>query len=124
MGAKLARQEDSLPRRQKSDDGLSVAPIQSVFSQLCSANIVQHWVVKNTRHKVTLVIEGDLLLAARRVARDRRISVNQMMRECLAALVEEANRKRLARARLRNTFETGLVLLGHWKWSRDELYER
>jgi hypothetical protein len=77
-----------------------------------------------TRQNLTLVVEEDLLLAARKVALDQRTSVNQMVREYLAALVEEPGRRRLARARLRKAFETGLVDIGERSWSRDDLYAR
>jgi hypothetical protein len=39
-------------------------------------------------------------------------SVNQLVREYLAALVEQPSRRRQARARLRKAFETGLVNVG------------
>ena len=42
----------------------------------------------------------------------------------LEALVDETNRRRLARARLRQSFEAGLVNLGDLAWSRDDLYDR
>jgi hypothetical protein len=80
--------------------------------------------VEKTRQNVTLVVEEDLLLAAREVALDQRTGVNQLVREYLAGLVEEPSRRRLARARLRKAFETGLVEVGDWKWSRDDLYDR
>jgi hypothetical protein len=80
--------------------------------------------MQKTRQNVTLVVEEDLLLAARKVALDQRTSVNQLVREFLAALVEEPSRRRLAKARLRKAFETGLVDLGDRKWSRDEIHER
>jgi len=54
----------------------------------------------------------------------RQTGVNQLVREYLAGLVEEPSRRRLARARLRKAFETGLVRIGDRKWSRDELYDR
>jgi predicted HicB family RNase H-like nuclease len=41
------------------------------------------------RQNLTLVVDEDLLLAARKVALDQRTSVNQLVREYLAALVEE-----------------------------------
>ena len=81
-------------------------------------------VEKKARQNVTLVVEEDLLLAARKVALDQRTSVNQLVREYLARLVEEPSRRRLARARLRKAFDTGLVRAGDRKWSRDELYDR
>jgi len=80
--------------------------------------------MEKTRQNVTLVIEEDLLLAARKVALDRRTSVNQLVREYLAALVKEPSRKRIARARLTKVFETGLVEVGSRNWSRDDLYDR
>ena len=76
------------------------------------------------KQNVTLVVEEDLLLAARKVALDQRTSVNQLVREYLAALVEEPSRRRLARARLRKAMATGLVNVGNRNWSRDDLYDR
>ena len=73
---------------------------------------------------MTLVVEEDLLLAARKIALDQRTSVNQLVREYLTALVEEPGRRRLARARLKQAAETGLVEVGDRTWSRDDLYER
>jgi hypothetical protein len=80
--------------------------------------------VEKARQNVTLVVEEDLLLAARKIALDQRTSVNQLVREYLAALVEAPGRRRLARARLRSMFEAGLVEVGERKWSRDDLYDR
>jgi hypothetical protein len=76
------------------------------------------------RQNVTLVIDEDLLLAARKVALDQRTSVNQLVREYLATLVEAPGRRRLARTRLKKAFTTGLVEVGDRKWSRDDLYDR
>ncbi|MGA2593473.1 MAG: hypothetical protein ABSH32_26450 [Bryobacteraceae bacterium] len=72
---------------------------------------------------MTLVVEEESLRAARKVALDLRTSVNQLVREYLAALVEELSRSWLARARLRKAFETGLVAVGDRNWSRDDLYD-
>jgi hypothetical protein len=80
--------------------------------------------MEKTKQNVTLVVETDLLLAARKVALDRRTSVNQLVRDYLASLVEESSRKRLARTRLRKAFATGLVDAGKCTWSRDDLYDR
>ena len=76
------------------------------------------------KQNLTLTVEEDLLLAARKVALDQRTSVNQLVREYLVALVKEPSRKRLARARLRRAFETGLVTVGDRAWSRQDLYDR
>jgi hypothetical protein len=79
--------------------------------------------VGKAKTNVTLVIEEDLLLAARKVALDRRTSVNQLVREYLTSLVEQTDRQRLARERLMKMMETGLVD-GDITWSRDDLYKR
>ena len=80
--------------------------------------------VKVKKQNVTLVVEEELLLAARKVALEQRTSVNQLVRTYLAAVVEEPSRRRVARARLRAAFEKGLVGVGDRTWSRDELHER
>ena len=80
--------------------------------------------MERAKQNLTLVVEEDLLLAARKVALDQQTSVNQLVREFLATLVEEPGRRRLAGARLRQAFETGLVEVGDRKWSRDEIYQR
>jgi hypothetical protein len=73
---------------------------------------------------LTLVIDEELLLAARKVALDRRSSVNQLVREYLERLVEEDGRKLLARKRLEAAMAKGLVAGGERRWTREELYER
>jgi hypothetical protein len=73
---------------------------------------------------VTLVIEKELLLAARKVALDQRTSVNQLVREFLAGLVDQSSRRDLARARLKKAMETGLIEIGERNWTRDDLHER
>jgi hypothetical protein len=80
--------------------------------------------MKKATQNVTLVVEENLLLAARKVALDQRTSVNQLVRKYLAALVEEPSRRRLARARLKEACEIGLVGVGNREWSRDDLYDR
>lgn len=90
----------------------------------CSTYIVLHLDVDKAKQNVTLAIEEDLLLAARKVALDQRTSVNQLVREFLSALVEEPGRRRLARMRLRKRFEKGLVDVGDRDWSRNDLHER
>jgi hypothetical protein len=80
--------------------------------------------MEKAKQNLTLVIEEDLLLAARKLALDRRTSVNQLVRDYLTMLVQEPSRRRLARARLTKAFETGLVEVGDRKWSRDDLYDR
>lgn len=80
--------------------------------------------VEKTKQNLTLVVEEDLLLSARKIALEQRTSVNQLVREFLLELVEDPGRRRLARARLRKAFETGLIEVGEINWSRDDLYGR
>jgi hypothetical protein len=80
--------------------------------------------VDNEKQNVTLVVEKELLLAARKVALEQRTSVAQLVRDYLASVVEEPSHRRIARARLKAAFEKGLVEIGPRTWSRDELYDR
>jgi hypothetical protein len=80
--------------------------------------------VASSKQNLTLVVEEDLLLAARKIALDQRTSVNQLVREFLEGLVEETGRRRMARARLKAAFDKGLVTVGDRNWSREDLYER
>jgi hypothetical protein len=81
--------------------------------------------VENRRtHNLTLAIEEDLLLAARRLALSRRTTVNQLVRQFLADLVHQTDRRRAARSRLKKILEQGLVKVGRRTWKREDLYER
>jgi len=80
--------------------------------------------VANSKQNLTLVVEEELLLSARKVALDRKTSVNQLVRDFLATLVKESQRKRMARKRLETAFDTGLIEIGDRHWTRDDLYER
>mgnify|MGYP000303682096 CR=1 FL=1 len=76
------------------------------------------------KQNLTLVVDEDLLLAARKAALDRRTSVNQLVRDFLASLAQEPLRRHLARVRLEAALEKGLVEVGPRTWTRDELYDR
>ncbi len=77
-----------------------------------------------SRQKVTLAIDEELLVAAQKLARSQRRSVDQLVGEFLANLVAEAGEKRLARSRLKKAVHEGLVDLGDRNWSREDLYDR
>jgi hypothetical protein len=79
---------------------------------------------RESKQNLTLVIEEELLLAARKVAVEQRTSVNQLVREFLSDLVKEPARRRLATVRLSAAFRTGLVGVGDRSWTREDLYER
>ena len=80
--------------------------------------------VPKSQQNLTLVIDEDVLLAARKLALEHRTSVNQLIREYLEQLVQEPAHRRLAVARLKKAFQSGLVDVGERIWSRAELYER
>jgi hypothetical protein len=76
------------------------------------------------QRNVTLTIEEDLLREARKVAIDRHTSVNRMIREYLARVVEETGQRRTALARVEEAFRSSQVEIGPRTWARDELHER
>ena len=80
--------------------------------------------MSDPKQNLTLAIEEELLLAARKIALDQRKSVNQLVREYLTSLVEEPGRRRLARVRLQMAFDHGLIEVGERDWTREDLYER
>lgn len=71
-----------------------------------------------------MTVEEELLRAARKVALDRDTSVNQLVRDYLARLVQEAAPERAALARLEEVFQTTRVEVGPRTWTREELHER
>src|SRR5574341_1112427 len=73
---------------------------------------------RSATQNLTLAIESDLLLEARKLALERRTTVNQLVRDYLAALVKEQERKQAARARLKAAMEEGLVEVGPITWKR------
>jgi hypothetical protein len=74
--------------------------------------------------RLTLTIDEDLLRAARKVARDRNTSVNQMVHEYLAATVRESSRRLAAVAKLDELFRTTRAQVGAIIWTRDDLHGR
>ncbi len=80
--------------------------------------------MEKRKQNLTLVVDEDLLLAARKIALENRTSVNQLVREYLMKLVDEPNQRELAMARLNERFQTGLIDVGERTWTRDSLYER
>lgn len=73
---------------------------------------------------LTLTIDEDLLLAARKLALDRNTSVNAMVREYLEDITTQAQRRADARATLEKFFEERQGRVGEITWTRDDLYDR
>jgi hypothetical protein len=76
------------------------------------------------RLNVTLVVEEDLLRAARAVAAQWRTSVNEMFRQFLKDVVSEESRRHAALKRIQPLLDHPSVHLGGPRPSRDELQER
>ena len=73
---------------------------------------------------LTLVVDEELLRAARKVALDRNTSVNQLVRDYLARLVRETDQRQAALARLEEVFRTNRIEVGPRTWKRDDLHDR
>ncbi len=73
---------------------------------------------------VTLTIDEDLLLAARKLALDRNTSVNAMIRDYLATETSQEQRRAESRATLEKFFAERPGRVGEITWTRDELYDR
>ena len=73
---------------------------------------------------LTLTIDEGLLRSARKVALDRDTSVNQLVRDFLVALVEQAGQRRAALASLDELFQSTAVDVGPRAWTRDQLHDR
>ena len=73
---------------------------------------------------LTLVIDDEVLLEARKLALDQGTSVNSLVREFLAGLVKNGDRRTAARALLKRSMRENRVEVGHRSWTREDLHER
>jgi len=73
---------------------------------------------------LTLVIDEDLLREARAVAKRRRTSVGQMVREYLQEVVNRESRRRVALESIQPLLDRPPVHLGRLRPSRDKLHDR
>jgi hypothetical protein len=81
---------------------------------------------------LTLTVDEDVLREARKIALDRNTSVNAMIREYLAGLVERrseatpmlTDEQKTALEELKEMFLTTRYELGPITWTRDDLHER
>ena len=72
---------------------------------------------------LTLSIEKEVLLEARKYALEHRTTVNQLVRDYLTNLAGLDERRRLARERLLAAMDRGIDI-GPITWTRDDLHER
>jgi len=73
---------------------------------------------------LTLSIDEQVLLEARKYALERRTTVNQLVRDYLADLSGQQERRRIARQRLLAAMDRGIARIGPITWRREDLYER
>lgn len=73
---------------------------------------------------LTLAIDDELLVEARKFALERRTTVNQLVRDYLASLVSQEERRRRALAHLEAAFDRGVIEIGQRRCKREDLYER
>jgi len=73
---------------------------------------------------VTLAIDEELLLEARKIALERNTSVNRLIREYLRRLVEEEGKRSKALGRLRKAMNEGVLAVGERNWTREDLHDR
>ena len=73
---------------------------------------------------LTLAIEKDVLLEARKYALDHGTTVNQLVRDYLSDLSGLEARRCLARHRLLAAMDRGIAEIEPITWKREDLYER
>jgi hypothetical protein len=73
---------------------------------------------------LTLAIDEDLVHAARKIALDRKTSVNTLVRDFLEKLVSEAGAQRQALADIEELFQQKPYVMGKKNWTREDLHER
>lgn len=72
---------------------------------------------------VTLSVDSEVLLAARRYAADRNTSVNGLVREFLADIASREDRVKTARKHIMQLSRETQGRIGDITWSRDSLHE-
>ena len=76
------------------------------------------------KRNLTLTMEDELLLRARKLALDRDTSVNELVRNYLTELVEQNSLRRAAITEVERIFQTTKARIGNTTWTREELHER
>ncbi len=73
---------------------------------------------------LTLAIDDDLLIEARKMALEESTTVNRLVRDYLSDRVRERDRKSTALAAIERSFEEIRVRVGQPDWTREGLHER
>ncbi len=73
---------------------------------------------------ITLSIDEDILATVRRIAAGQDSSVNKLVRNYLSSIVDQENRAKNVRKRLRELSEHSSAVIGDKNWLRADLHER
>ena len=73
---------------------------------------------------ITLKLDDDLLAKAKKLAFERNISVNAIVREKLKEFVQSDQKKRDALQGLESFYKRTSAVIGSVSWNRDEIHER
>lgn len=77
-----------------------------------------------SKQNVTLTIDSAILKNARKYALEHDTSVNQIIRDTLAALGPQDDKRETARTELKEFFRKSRFKIGKRTWTREELYDR
>ena len=89
---------------------------------MCFESVANAYYTDPVPKNLTLALDEDLLLAARKAALDQNTSVNQLVREFFERLVEENEQRRMARKTIEHIFRQGKTKIGGISWSREYLH--
>jgi hypothetical protein len=73
---------------------------------------------------LTLAIDEDILLEARKLALERNTTVNQLVRDYLEDFTRQHGRRKAALERLKSRMQKGILRMGTKTWSRDGIHAR
>jgi hypothetical protein len=73
---------------------------------------------------ITLSVDDEVLVRARRYAVEHDTTVNGLVRDFLTALATREDRARKARRRIRQLSERSAGKVGARSWTREQLHER
>jgi hypothetical protein len=78
--------------------------------------------VASGKHNLTITLDAELLKEARVYATRKDTSVNQLVRDYLASLVDQEQKREEAVRELQNLMARGIPGLEPEKFNRDEIY--
>ena len=80
--------------------------------------------METSQEHLDIVVDSEVLLAARKVADAKGTSKDQLVRDFLGELAYEKLQRQRAAATLKELMKKKIVEVGEITWSRDDLYKR